>query len=204
MIERGGLAAWAVVLLLASLPLAAEVEITPFAGFQAGGGFDTREGDLNVDPSANFGLVVSVRTRHDGLIEFLYSRQPTTLELDGLMESGTLFDLDVEYVHFGGLWEIETDKSRPFLGLTLGATHLSPGESGVSDEWAFSAGISGGAKFFFSERLAARIEGRGMLTFFGSSGAIFCGFPPGQCGLTLTGSSFAQISALVGLTYAIP
>jgi len=202
--KRLGFAAWTVLTLLVSIPLVAEVEVTPFVGFQAGGGFDTREGDLNVDPSANLGLVVSIRTRHDGLVEFLYSRQPTTLELDGILESGTLFDLNVEYFHFGGLWEIETDNSRPFLGMTLGATHLDPEEAGFSDEWAFSAGISGGAKFFFTERLAARIEGRGMLTLFSTSGAIFCGFPPGQCGLAVTGSSFAQISALIGLTYAIP
>lgn len=204
MIQRCALIGGLILALGVSVSLAAEVEVTPYLGFQAGGGFDTREGDLNVDPGANYGLVVSFRTRHDGLVELLYSRQPTTLELDGVLESGTLFDLTVEYFHFGGLWEIETDQSRPFLGLTLGATRLGPGESGVSDEWAFSAGISGGAKFFFTERLAARIEGRGMLTFFGSSGAIFCGFPPGQCGLAVTGSSFAQISALVGMTYAIP
>lgn len=186
---------------LGGSPLVAEVEVTPFVGFQFGGGFDTREGDLTIEPSANLGLVVSLRTRHDGLVELLYSRQTTTLEADGLLQSGDLFDLNVEYLHLGGLWEMRSDRTRPILGLSVGATRLSPGESGIDDEWAFSAGISGGVKHFLTDRLALRLEGRGLLSFFDSGGAIFCGFPPGQCGLSVSGSSFLQIDALAGLTF---
>jgi hypothetical protein len=188
-------------LILTGVAQAAEFEVTPFLGYQAGGGFDTREGDLTIDPASNLGLVLSLRTRHDGLIELLYSRQSTALEADGLPQSGDLFDVNVEYLHFGGLWEIHTDRPRPILGLSVGATRLNPGESGIEDELAFSAGISGGVKHFFTERLAIRVEGRGLLSFFSSSGAIFCGFPPGQCGISVSGSNFLQISALVGLTF---
>jgi len=188
-------------LVLASAnPLAAEVEVTPFVGYQLGGGFDTREGDLNIDPNANLGLVLSLRTRHDGLVEFLYIRQATTMELEGTPDSGDLFDLTVEYLHVGGLWEIETDRKRPFLGLTVGGTRLDPRTAGVDDEWAFSAGISGGLKYFFTERLGVRVEGRALLSFFSSSGIVFCGFPPGQCGLSVSGSNFAQLDFLAGLT----
>lgn len=182
-------------------PLQADVEVTPFLGYQFGGGFDTREGDLDVDPSANLGLVLSFRTRHDGLVEFLYSRQATSLEFQGILDPGTSFDLTVEYFHFGGLWEIQTDRRRPFLGLTVGGTRLDPRGSGIEDAWAFSAGISGGLKYFFTEHVALRIEGRGMLSFFDSSGVIFCGFPPGQCGISVTGSNFLQIDALLGVTF---
>ena len=189
------------VLTLVGMPLAAEVEVTPFVGYQFGGGFSTRDGDLTIDPNANLGLVISLRTRHDGLVEFLYSRQATTLEADGIFESGDLFDLNVEYLHFGGLWEIKTERTRPILGLTVGATRLSPGISGIDDALAFSAGISGGVKHFFTDRLALRLEGRGLLSFFGSSGAIFCGYPPGQCGLSVSGSNFLQIDVLAGLTF---
>ena len=123
------------VLTVLGAPLAAEVEVTPFVGYQFGGGFSTRDGDLTIDPNANLGLVISWRTRHDGLIEFLYSRQATTLEADGIFESGDLFDLNVEYLHFGGLWEIKTERTRPILGLTVGSTRLSTGTSGIYDEW---------------------------------------------------------------------
>lgn len=180
--------------------LAAEVEVTPFVGYQGGGGFDTREGDLDFDPNGNLGLTVSVRTRHDGLVEFLYSRQATSVDFQGIQDSGELFDITIEYFHFGGLWEIKTEKRRPFLGLTLGGTRLDPSASGIDDEWAFSAGISGGLKYFFNDRFGVRLEGRGLLSFFSSSGAIFCGFPPGQCGFAVSGSNFAQLSFVVGWT----
>lgn len=196
---RRALVAIPLLLLAGTTPLVAEVELTPLVGFQLGGGFETREGDLIVDPAANLGLVASVRTRHDGLVELLYSRQSTTLELEGVLGSGDLFDLTVEYYHFGGLWEIETDRSRPFLGLTVGGTRLAPDVPDVDAEWAFSAGISGGLKYFFADRLGVRLEGRGLLSFFGSGGAIFCGYPPGQCGLTVSGSSFLQLDILAGL-----
>lgn len=189
------------VLLPPGLSSATEVEFTPFVGYQFGGGFDTREGDLTVDPSANLGVVLSLRTRHDGLVELLYSRQATTLAAEGFPQLGDLFDLTVEYFHFGGIWETRPGRTRPILGLSLGGTRLSPEGSGIEDEWAFSAGISGGVKHFFTDRLALRFEGRGLLSFFDSDGAIFCGFPPGQCGISVSASSFLQVDVLAGLTF---
>jgi hypothetical protein len=178
---------------------AAEVEVTPFLGYQAGGTFETRSGDRNIESSPNFGLVLSIRTRHDGLIEFLYSRQQTRLENLDLFGVDQGFDLNVEYLHFGGLWEIKQGRTKPFLGLSIGGTRFDPRVDGVSDELYFSAGISGGGKLMFSERVGLRIEGRGLATLLGSGGGIFCGFPPGTCGITVTGSTLLQIDALLGL-----
>ena len=178
---------------------AAEVEVTPFLGYQAGGTFETRTGDQNIESSPNFGLVLSIRTRHDGLIEFLYSRQQTRLESLDIFGADQGFDLNVEYLHFGGLWEIKQGRTKPFLGLSIGGTRFDPRVDGVSDELYFSAGISGGGKFMFSERVGLRIEGRGLATLLGSGGGIFCGFPPGTCGIMVTGSTLLQIDALLGL-----
>ncbi len=178
---------------------AAEVELTPFLGYQAGGTFETRTGDQNIESSPNFGLVLSVRTRQDGLIEFIYSRQQTRLEILDAFGVDQGFDLNVEYLHFGGLWEIKQGRTKPFLGLSIGGTRFDPRVDGVSDELYFSAGISGGGKFMFSERVGLRIEGRGLATILGSGGGIFCGFPPGGCAVTVSGSTLLQIDALLGL-----
>ena len=88
-----------------------KVEITPFIGYQSGINIDVRQGDLVIPADAEFGLMLSVRTRHDGLVEFLYSRQPTTLTLDGGFSSEFLGDLDMHYFQAGGLWEINDGKS---------------------------------------------------------------------------------------------
>lgn len=190
-----------VVLIAVSGPLvqAAELEITPFVGFQAGGTFETREGDRDIESSANFGLTLSLRTRPDGLIELIYSRQPTRLEVVDIFGVDQGFDLNVEYLHFGGLWEIKQGRTKPFLGLSVGATRFDPQAEGLSDEIYFSGAISGGGKLMFSERVGLRIEGRGLLTLLDSGSGIFCGFPPGACSITVTGSSLFQVDALAGL-----
>lgn len=189
------------ILIAISCPIAraAEFEVTPFVGYQAGGTFETREGDRNIESSANFGLTLSLRTRPDGLIELIYSRQPTRLEIVDIFGVDQGFDLNVEYLHFGGVWEIKQGRTKPFLGLSIGATRFDPQAEGLSDEIYFSGAISGGGKLMFSDRVGLRIEGRGLLTLLDSGSGIFCGFPPGACSVTVTGSSLFQVDALVGL-----
>ncbi len=176
-------------------------EITPFAGLQGGGSFSTRDGSADVPASENFGLLLSYRVRPDGLVEFLFSRQPTLLEVndfDGRVD----YSLDVDYFQFGGLWEIGPNRTKPFLGLTVGATHMTP--SDLSDAWGFSAGISGGAKFWLNDHLGLRIEGRGLVTFAFDSASIFCGagFGGGGCAVSASGDGLFQLSGNAGLIFA--
>jgi hypothetical protein len=182
---------------IAASPAAAEVELTPLVGVRVGGSIGTRQGDLTLDPAADLGLMVSWRVRHDGLLEIFYARQTTTLDL----ESSALFDLDVDVLHFGGLWEIRNDvPTRPFLGLSVGATRMAPDPGGIGSESFFSAGISGGVKHFFGERVGIRAEGRGLLTFSGTSGGIFCSSSGGGgCAAVANGDALIQIQGLLGL-----
>jgi hypothetical protein len=180
---------------------AQQFELTPFAGYTVGGTFDSSEGDAEIQPDLDYGLTLSWRVRHDGLVELIYSRQETTLEIDRFRGVETL-DFDVETFHFGGLWEIgHRERSHPFLGLSVGGTHFSP--PALSDEWAFSAGISGGLKHWFSEHVGLRLEGRGLATLGLQSGGIFCGAGPGGggCAVVASGDALFQIQANVGLIF---
>jgi hypothetical protein len=62
------------------------VEITPFAGFRFGGGFEdnTTGLDLDVDEGESFGLILDVRATHETEYELFYSVQKTELQGDGL------------------------------------------------------------------------------------------------------------------------
>ncbi len=176
----------------------AEVELTPLVGLQAGGSIGTRQGDLEIDPSAALGLLVSWRVRSDGMVELLYTRQDTEMDLD----ASRLFDLTVEQFHFGGLWEIrDYTQTRPFLGMTLGVTRMNPDLGGAGSETYFSGAISGGVKRFFNEKVGLRVEGRGLMTFSVDEGGIFCGSSFGQsgCALTALGDAFFQFQGFVGL-----
>jgi hypothetical protein len=175
----------------------AEVEITPHVAFLAGGAVATRQGDLTFDPAAALGLTLGWRVRHDGLLELVYTRQDTEIELD----SRPLFDATLDHLHGAGVWEIETGRTRPYIGLGLGASRLDPGLGGLDEEWMFSAGMYGGVKHWFRERLGLRVEGRGLLHVTGSGDRIFCGFAGGAsgCAAELTGDGFAQLEVQVGL-----
>ncbi len=92
MTKLAGVVASAGLTLLGAIAVRAERELTPLVGSQEGGGLDTRDGTLTVYPGFNLGLLSSLRTRHDGLVEFLYSRQVTSLVADGPNLSGDLPD----------------------------------------------------------------------------------------------------------------
>ena len=186
-------------LALSSAPLrAADVELVPNIGGIAGGSVSTRQGDLTLEPGAAFGLTVAWRIRSDGLVEIAYARQDTTIEL----ESQPLFDATLDYLQGGGLWEIrDYGNTRPFIGLGLGASRLAPNFGGVDEEWLFSAGMYGGVKQWFNERVGLRIEGRGLLHAVGSGGGFFCASIGGgaACAVDLDGDGFLQVQGSVGL-----
>jgi hypothetical protein len=195
---RASAAAFFSALLLTAASIhAAEIELTPQVGGVLGGAVATRQGDLELDPSAALGLTVGWHVRHDGLIEFTYSRQETALDLD----SRPLFDVTLDYLQAGGAWEIQTGRVRPFIGIGLGASRLDPDSDRFDEEWLFSAGMYGGVKRYFGERVGLRVEGRGLLHLTGGSGGFFCGFSGGAsgCAVTLSGDGFLQLQAQVGL-----
>ncbi|HEX2465141.1 MAG TPA: hypothetical protein VHR17_11005 [Thermoanaerobaculia bacterium] len=170
----------------------------PNIGGIAGGSVSTRQGDLTLDPGAAFGLTVAWRIRSDGLVEIAYARQDTEIEL----ESQPLFDATLDYLQAGGLWEIrDYGNTRPFIGLGLGASRLEPNFGGVDEEWLFSAGMYGGVKHWFSDRVGLRLEGRGLLHAAGSGGGFLCSSVGGgaACAVNLEGNGFLQIQGSIGL-----
>ncbi len=85
--------------------------------------------------------------------------------------------------------------------LGLGASRLAADAGGIDEEWLFSAGLYGGVKHWFGDRVGLRIEGRGLLHAVGSGGGFFCssaGSGAG-CAVNLDGNGFLQIQGSVGL-----
>ena len=210
----------AVMALLVSSGLgnAQTLEVVPFFGWQFGGGFGVREGRVEIEADPVFGVMVDVRVRADATVEFIYSRQQTTLELrstDALRPGVDFFDVNVEYFQVGGVYEFlgegaeyfdkNDDKPavRPFIVLTLGATRFSPSVSGArsGSDWHFSLGFGGGAKVFLSKRWGLRLDVRAWPTFVTAGGAFFCSLP-GGCLIAFSGSATWQASATAGLIVA--
>jgi len=175
-------------------------EIIPFAGFRAGGTFtDTVEEEtLVVDESAVYGFSIDVDYDATGQLHLLWSHQES--EFNTPIATVSHFDLDIDYFHFGGSYSWAKDeKFKPYVAVSIGATHLQPNESGYSDAWRFSMGLGLGLKYFITPHIGLLLEGRGFGTFMGGSGAIFCG--DGGCQIAIHQELFTQFEGRTGIVF---
>jgi hypothetical protein len=161
-----------IVWLVAGLPslCLARVEVTPFYGYQFGGGFEDAETGqrYDLDSGSCAGAQLDVDLSDMTQLEFYYSHQETELESGGLFPSDSFFDLDVDYYHLGGTLLLAEDQWQPFVVGTLGATHLSPDSASVGSLTRFSLGLGGGVRYFPTEHLGLYLAGRGLFTFIDS------------------------------------
>ncbi len=168
------------------------VEIIPIAGYQWGGGANTREGELNIKGNPQYGIALDYYVTRESAVELSYTRQDTELEsrtFGGIRE--TLFDMSVEYFQIGGLRTFKSGRFQPFGMFTLGATRFAPKDVGVGDEWRFSTVLSLGGKFMATERIGLRLHGQLLMPFINGGGGFFCGGGAG-CSVGIGGTAMVQ------------
>jgi opacity protein-like surface antigen len=202
-----GSAVAAVALLCLSAPAGAaeepqhhsnDFEFTPFVGFMAGGEFeDATDGtDRNLEEDSNFGLIVDAAADYWRHYEMLYTRQATSVE------GATPFDMDVEYLQFGGTVAYP-DASRviPYFGLTVGAARFSPDAPGFDDETKIAFTVSTGLRVPITDHFGVRLDLRGYVTLLDSNSDIFCASSSGlTCNIRVKSDTFLQYSANLGVT----
>jgi hypothetical protein len=192
----------ATLLIIAVIPSTAkagETDIVLFTGLRGGGEFeDLDTGDeLKLKETQTFGIVIDKQMKNGKYYEFYYSHQPSELTSSD-PSTGSLFDVDIDYLHFGGKHYINKEDGTFIVG-TIGATHFNPKAAGLSDETKFSLGLGGGIEFMGTKNIGLRLEGRAFGNFLDSSGAIFCGGSSGGCTIITTSSVLWQLELNVGL-----
>lgn len=163
---------------------AQQFELTPFVGYRWGGGFSSVDSDfadiLNTDFSiadaSGWGIMADFSVTENWQIELLYSQQESDLSIDGgfLAPADPLFDLDVEYLHAGMLYQWRLPGVRPYLTGGLGGTRFGPIDSAASSETRFSFNLGGGAKVFFGDHFGLRFDARWFSTYISDKDEIFC------------------------------
>jgi hypothetical protein len=171
------------------------VELTPFAGFQYGGGFETAAGrHVSLDAGLDYGGVLGIRVRESWLLEALYSRQEAALGGDG----GPL-EVTVERL-MGGLSEERGDGPTKYFGVVLlGATRFRPRLGDYTSKSNFTVGLGLGFKHLFSRNLGFRAEARGFYVRTESGGGVFCA---GGCLFVFSSSGLWQGDLAGGLVLA--
>jgi opacity protein-like surface antigen len=188
-----------VLLLAAGTARAQSVQITPFAGYAAGGSvrdvvFDE---ERSFESALAYGGTISFPIGESWRFELLYSRQPTRLE-GGLAPA---FDVTIER-YLAGFQEEkgEGGNVRWFGSAWFGATRFVPDLAGVDSVTKFGAGVGLGVKTFFTKNLGLRLEGRGFFTLVKGEGGAFCS--NGECLVAFSGTGLWQGDVSAGLILA--
>ena len=181
-------------------------ELTPFAGYRLGGGFDAERQDgtttrgVDLEDGGAWGVDVGIYARPDAFYEFLYSTQTAGLDSRDAALAGV--DVTTEYYQFGGTAFFPGEQwVVPYVTMTVGATRFSAG-GGYGSDTKFSGSLGGGLRLPFSEHLAGTLGVRGYLTFVESDTDFFCvsDSEGAGCLLKSSGSTYFQAEATVGLT----
>jgi hypothetical protein len=195
---RRGVVGGLLIALAAVVPAAfaapVDFELGLVAGAQQTGGLQTSEGQLDLAGGPLLGLSAGWRVRPDGIVELAWSRQES--EATGDLALGPArFDVTIDTLEFGGLWETRPGKLRPFLGLSVGGTRLAGPDQDSGDGWSFSGAIGGGVRYFLGEHALLRAEGRATGLLISNGGSLACAFPTGACRVGLNGSTIGAFSA---------
>jgi len=179
------------------------LEITPVLGFRGGASLDPEPagpGQAEADPSLSLGVVVDFPVRPDARMEIFFDRQELAFVGEPTPSGTERFDLTIDYLQAGGVYEPRADGTRPFVAVDLGLTRVEADGATVGDSVGLSASIGGGAKLAIGRRLALRLELRGYATFSDWAVQAACG--PG-CSVNLQTDGWFQLAARIGLVVRV-
>ena len=180
-------------------------ELTPYLGYRLGGSFTEQQGErgFDVEDSDAQGLMLSGRVKENTQWEVLFGRQATAVDTREMILEDPAFDIDVDYVHFGGTYLFEGEDIRPFIAFTLGVTRFDPAPGNYGSDSFFSASIGGGWQFSATRRLGVRLEARAFATFIDNDSDIFCQSDAGggSCLFLTEADTLTQWEARAGLVF---
>jgi hypothetical protein len=172
-----------------------------FIGYRGGGqGTDTNTGaHYQLAPAQTYGLVADFLVGPYTEVELLWSQQNTRVQQTSPVNA-QLFDVNVGYYQIGASYLFTSEGIQPFMVATLGATYLSPQQSGYQNEIKFSFGLGGGVKVPIGRHFGLRLEARAYGTVLDNNSSAVC--TNGSCIIHVSGSLMWQYEANAGVYIA--
>ena len=183
-----------------------KIEISPLVGYQFGGKLRTYQGDLKVQDQMNYGLAISTEMAQDSRLEFIWTSMQTSADFRPYYGYDYLdigkFDLNINYYQIGGVREFPSGGAVvPFGEFTLGAVQFTPSDVNISETWRFSIALGGGAKFWLSDRIGIRLQGRLLMPLYFQGVSLYAG--TGGAGMGVgAGVPIIQGDFMAGLIFA--
>jgi hypothetical protein len=192
-----------IVLLLATSPTSArEFELTPLAGYRWGGQVDGGD-SADLEGSAAPGLSFGWRLRTETWFEIVWSHQESEFALAPFSAPGQTFGIDVDYLHFAGVYRPERPDGRPepFVTFSAGLTHLDAEEPGFGRDEGLSLAIGGGTTFPLGANVGLRLAARAWFTLVDTQFSGLCGGT--ACSFELSGDGAAQADVTLGIVFRL-
>ncbi len=173
------------------------VEITPFAGYMFNGKINFVQGDLRFSDEVDYGVILGIPVRHGVIAELSYTRSESrgtwspSYYYQGDFPA-TSINVNINYFQVGAIKEMEIqDEFFGFGGLTLGAAYYNTTDKQYADLWRFAFGLQAGLKYFFSDAIGIRVQGRMLFPIYAGGAGAYCGVGTGgsSCGLSFGGST---------------
>ncbi len=178
---------------------AQSVELSPFGGYQFGGGVTSPVlgQDYTLAPSFHWGGTLDVALGESWRAEVYYSRQDSQLEAPG---GGPDFGVVLERLEAGVIEQRGAGDTKFFGSLLLGVSRFVPKVGNYDTDSHFSGTVALGLKRYFGEHFGIRGEFRGHWISVESGGGAICS--NGSCLFAFSGSGIWQGDISGGLILA--
>lgn len=178
----------------------AETNLNVFAGYRGGGEFeDANTGrSLTIKDSETVGFEINWSQSPNTMIELVYSHQEAQLTSSSA-PADVLIDLDIDYLHVGGIRMWPGENIRPYIVGTAGVTYFNPEFGGYNSKMRGSLGFGGGVMVNPSKKLSIKLEARGYSTILDGGGSLFCN--DSGCRITAVADTLWQYEFKAGLVF---
>ena len=158
-------------------------DFTPFIGYRTSMSFPIEPHvsgttpNVVLDASPSFGASFGVRLQEDGLVEGRWARQDSYLQSNGISPPFPRQHVILDQFHGDFSREYTVDelgsRARPFVLLSVGATHISSHPDLTFTRFSF--GIGGGIRFYASRHIGFKIQAEWLPVVIDPEVAVACG-----------------------------
>ena len=182
------------------------VEVVPFGGYRWGGSMNSITGirDFDTQDTWSFGVALDAGLAYNSAVELYYGH--FTGDWDAIVtagEGGVLSgSLSRDDIMLNGIWYATGSSSkvvRPYFTAGLGVSIYSSDNTSATGHFAWNIGA--GLRHDINNKIAIRVDGRWLPTWFTTGSSVYCNpyYYYGGCYPTSTGEFYDQFELTGGL-----
>jgi hypothetical protein len=184
---------------IASQQLFAQIELTPYYGWQWTGsipmyyypGYYPSQ-DAKVEDKANYGIRAGVRLPSHMIAEFEWNHTETNFIYRNIDDQRESIPVSANYYWLGAIRELQEGPVVPYGIFNIGAANFKDMDEG-DNITMFAIGFGGGIKYFLSDNIGIRLQARLMAPMMFGGLTFGCGIGTGGSGCGAGAGAYSTI-----------